>query len=335
MPVRKISASASGRDIAGPMAELFAPAAKPLERVRRRLCECLSTPDEGVNQQIETIGAGRGKMLRPALVLLSGLACGKLRREHIELAAMIEMIHTATLLHDDVIDQAEKRRNHPTVNRLWGNTAAVLLGDFLLSRAFLAGAELKTPQAQKILGQTAQRICLGELLQNIRRADWTMDQEDYLDIIEAKTASLFSTACRLGAMASGADPATAENFAAYGRCVGLAFQITDDILDITGNGKKTGKTMGTDFSQGKPTLPVIHFLKQQNPTQRKTAVKTFSRELKPKQLVQILNDSNSLDYARDVAENFAAKAVKMLSVQKTTKIIESLKTIALAVGNRA
>ena len=181
---------------------------------------------------------------------------------------MIEMVHTATLLHDDVIDQAAVRRNQPTVNCLYGNTAAVLLGDFLLSRAFEAGVELNIPEVQKILTQTARQICQGELLQNIRRADWTMGREDYLEIIDAKTAGLFSAACRLGAVLCHADTSAVERFAEYGRCVGMAFQITDDILDITGDDEKVGKTLGTDAAQKKPTLPLIHYLQGQSAGQR-------------------------------------------------------------------
>lgn len=334
MPIRKISSPGMGKPV-GQLAEFFAPVAEELQQVRNRLREHLITPYNSVNQQIETIGAGRGKMLRPALVLLSGLACGTLRREHIELAAIVELVHTATLLHDDVIDHARTRRNQPTVNCLWGNTAAVLLGDFLLSRAFLACAELNLPVASKILSQTAQRICQGELLQNLRRADWTMNQDDYMEMIEAKTAALFSTACRLGAMVSEADLPTTESFARYGRGVGLAFQITDDILDITGDDKKIGKTLGTDAAQKKQTLPLIHYLQRQSSNQRKPLLETFFGELEPEKLVQLLNDSGSLDYVRGIAKHFAAEAAAAIPEQKPAAAAESLRKIAFAVGNRA
>jgi octaprenyl-diphosphate synthase len=332
MPIRKISSLGMGKP-AGQLAEFFAPVAEELQQVRNRLREHLITSYDGINQQIEALGAGQGKMFRPALVLLSGLACGKLQPQHIELAAIVELVHTATLLHDDVIDQARTRRSQPTVNCLYGNTAAVLLGDFLLSRAFLAGEELNLPVATKILSQTAQRICQGELLQNLRRADWTMGQDDYMEIIEAKTAALFSTACRLGAMVSEANSQTTEDFARYGRGVGLAFQITDDILDITGDDKKIGKTLGTDAAQKKPTLPLIHCLGRQRSNQRKILLETFSGELEPEKLVQILNDSGSLDYVRGIAKHFAAEAAASLPGQ--TAAVESLRKIALAVGNRA
>jgi octaprenyl-diphosphate synthase len=332
MPVRKPISSLDMETPDGESAEFLAPVKEELRQVRNRFREHLMTSHDGINRQIETIGAGRGKMLRPALLLLSGLACGTLRREHIELAAMVELVHTATLLHDDVIDHAETRRNQPTANCLWGNTAAVLLGDFLLSRAFLAGGELDFPVAAKLLSQTAQQICQGELLQNLRRADWTMNQDDYMEIIEAKTAALFSTACRLGAIASGADAPTIEKFAGYGRCIGLAFQITDDILDITGDDKEIGKTLGTDAAQKKPTLPLIHCLGRQDPNQREILLDTFSGEPEPTKLVQILNSGGSLDYVRGVARQLAAEAAGSLLGQGTA--VESLRKIALAVGNR-
>jgi octaprenyl-diphosphate synthase len=317
------------------MSEFFEPIAGWMQQVGNRLSQRLTTAYQPINQQIGTIGAGQGKMLRPAFVLLTGLACGGIRPEHIELAAMIEMIHTATLLHDDVIDQAALRRNHPTANYLYGNTAAVLLGDFLLSRAFEAGVELNLPQVQKVLTQTAQQICQGELLQNIRRADWAMSQDDYLEIVEAKTAGLFSAACRLAAQIGNADTSTVESFTEYGRCVGMAFQITDDILDITGDDKKIGKTLGTDAAQKKPTLPLIHYLQGQSPQQRNLFLETISREPDAGQFVKMLSDSGSLDYARDTASQFIDKAVHSIVDRPSCPAIDAMKKIATAIGNRA
>jgi octaprenyl-diphosphate synthase len=335
MPARKIRPADGPSQDTGSMSEFFAPIAAQMQQVADRLGQRLTTSYQPINQQIETIGAGQGKMLRPAFVLLTGLACGDIGPRHIELAVIIEMIHVATLLHDDVIDQAEQRRNHPTVNSLYGNTAAVLWGDFLLSRAFEASMELNLPQVQKNLTQTAQKICQGELLQNIRRSDWMMSQDDYLEIIDAKTADLFSVACRLGAQISGADTQTQENFAEYGRCVGMAFQITDDILDITGDAQKVGKTLGTDAAQKKPTLPLIHCFKQQSQQQKKTLIKALSGEPEPIKLVQILNDSGSLDYARRIAAQYAHKAGDSVAACKNNLAVESLKKIATALAARA
>jgi len=317
------------------MAELLSPVSQKLRQVQDRLSRSLVTPYDSINQQIQSIGAGQGKMFRPAFVLLSGLACGKIQREHITLAAMIEMIHTATLLHDDVIDQANLRRNQPTANRLYGNTAAVLLGDFLLSRAFEMGEELNVPQVLENLIMTSQQICQGELLQNIRRRDWCITQADYLNIIEAKTASLFSAACRLGARLGGAGAAVERRFAEYGRCIGIVFQITDDILDITGDDKKAGKTLGTDAAQKKTTLPLIYHLRRQSPAKRKTFIKTLSAEPGARHLIQILNTSGSIDYTRRVAVQFARKASDLIPRCNNNLAIESLKKIAMALAGRA
>jgi octaprenyl-diphosphate synthase len=335
MPARKIRRLDGWSQDAVSMSDFFAPAAGHLQQVQDRLRQCLVTPCQPINQQIEAIGAGQGKMIRPAIVLLTGLACGGIGPRHIELAVIIEMIHTATLLHDDVIDQAARRRNHPTVNCLYGNTAAVLLGDFLLSRAFEIGTELDVPQVQKILSRTAQQICQGELLQNVRREDWAMSQDDYLEIIEAKTADLFSAAGRLGAQIGGAETSTVENFAEYGRCIGLAFQITDDILDIAGNDKQVGKTLGTDAVQKKPTLPLIHYLNGRSIQERNAFLETLSGEPDAEQFVKILSDSGSLDYARSTAGQFIQKAIESIAACPSCPAVDSLKKIATAVAKRA
>jgi octaprenyl-diphosphate synthase len=335
MPARKIRHPDGMSQDAVSIADFLSPVGTELLWVQDMLRQCLLTPYPLINQQLSTLGAGQGKMLRPALVLLTGKACGGIRPEHIQVAAMIEIIHTATLLHDDVIDQAVQRRNSPTANYLYGNTAAVLLGDFFLSRAFEAAVELNIPQVQKILTQTAQRICRGELLQNIRRADWAMSQDDFLEIIDAKTADLFSAACRLGAQIGGNDTGVIEGFAEYGRGVGMAFQMTDDILDITGDDEKIGKTLGTDAAQKKPTLPLIHCLCHQTPQQKEIVTALFSGQPEPGQFIAILNDSGSLDYARDTAGQFAHKAIASIAACPSCPAVEALIKIATAIGKRA
>lgn len=316
------------------MQDLFASVAKPLEDVRHRMAERLTTRYGAVNQQIESIGTGQGKLFRPALLLLCGQATGSLQNAHYELAVMVELVHTATLLHDDVIDHAEIRRNHQTVNCLWGNTAAILLGDFLLSQAFLAGAEVDVPGANSIISRTAEKICQGELLQNIRQGDWTVDEDDYMEIIEAKTASLFAASCRLGALASGADTAIQKAVETYGRNLGLAFQVTDDMLDITGDDKKVGKTLGTDFLQRKLTLPIIHYLGCKKAGQRRDCQERLAEMDRP-QLIETLMQSGSLDYARLVAQTCSKQAVKAISRIKPGAAKDTMKKIAAAVAVRA
>jgi len=327
MPIRKSSSRKSVSQQPEGFSVYFEPVKAQMEMVRKRLCRSLMTDYKGLNRQLESIGVGGGKLFRPALVLLSGRACGSLGQEHIELAALVELVHTATLLHDDVIDKAGMRRGGPTANVLWGNTAAVLQGDFLLSKAFLAGAKLNIPTATLVLGRTAEKICRGELLQNLRRGDWRIGQRQYLEIIQAKTASLFEAGCYLAALGSGADKKAADLLAEYGRCVGLAFQITDDILDITGDSSKAGKTLRTDLAQGKLTLPVIHFLRSAGPDGR--------NKLKGRhRLALLLEKSGSLKYARRKAADFATEAVRALGSLRPGRARNALEAIAVAVGRR-
>lgn len=319
----KVSASPSVQDCLG----LIEP---QLELVRTRLKQRLIVRDVGISQRLEAIGIGGGKLLRPSIILLTGRVCGGIRDEHIDLAVMVELVHTATLLHDDVIDKATMRRSQPTANVKWGNTAAVLLGDFLLSRAFLAGSEIKIQRASFVLGETAEQICQGELLQNIRQKDWSMTAEDYLEIIAAKTASLFAAGSYLAARASGASDAVAEAMRQYGHCVGIAFQITDDILDITGNAETEGKTLGSDLAMEKPTLPLIYALADKTPKQRQELIKKLSRE----QWIKVMKENDALGCARQTANDFVGQAVKALKVCNHTKGRDAMEKIALAIAAR-
>jgi len=245
-----------------PLQTLLSPIAAEVERVRLRIVDVLTHSAAPVSEHLSQLDAGGGKMLRPALVLLSGGAAGGVRDAHIELAAIVEMIHLASLLHDDVIDKADQRRGRPSANALWGNTQAVLLGDFVLSKAFAMAAMLELPSAAGLLCQTAEAICTGEIRQNLHKSDWRLSEADYLAIIEGKTASLFAACGVLGAMAAGAGGSVQDALRRYGAAVGTAFQITDDVLDIVGDSAAEGKTLGTDILGEKPTLPILHWLGQ-------------------------------------------------------------------------
>ena len=189
--------------------------------------------EEGiVSRLVEHLKGGGGKMLRPGLVLLAGGGCGKITDEHIRIAAIVEMIHNATLLHDDVIDEGQKRRGESTVNSLWGNESAVLLGDFLLSRVFRMCADLES-RLQKIIADAAARICKGELRQISQRQNWQLSEPEYIEIITAKSAAFFGCCCELGGLLAGASEAQAQSLICFGQNAGIAFQITDDLLDIS------------------------------------------------------------------------------------------------------
>ncbi|MHC5073582.1 MAG: polyprenyl synthetase family protein [Planctomycetota bacterium] len=278
----------------------------------------------GIGELLEYFGSYSGKMLRSALVLISGSSCGELNEEHLRVAAIIELIHSATLLHDDVIDEGQIRRGVPTVNHLWGNESAVLLGDFLLSRVFGMCAHLPTPVVEVISAGTMQ-LCEGELRQIVQKRNWSLSENEYIDIIKDKSAVLFSIACQLGAMLTQADERKTQSLRNYGLNLGIAFQITDDLLDITGSEDKTGKTLGSDVETRKPTLPVINLLRTLNDKESGELVERLNDPLinKP-DLLQLLEKNGSLDYARIKAEQFIAQATSSLEGLCESKFKETL-----------
>ena len=211
---------------------------------------------------IEEVGKFRGKMLRPILVLLCGRACGPINPAHRTIAAVAEMVHMATLVHDDVLDEADYRRRGPTLNALHGNEAAVIMGDLCISHAFRLCSALDSPLPSRLIAATTNTLCEGELMQLYYRGHYGLTEERYLDIITRKTAQLIATCCYLGAWASGANAAICAAFETFGLKVGMAFQIMDDILDLAGAREGAGKTLGTDLLKEKLTLPLIHFLRQ-------------------------------------------------------------------------
>src|SRR3954468_16316760 len=201
----------------------------------------------------------RGKRLRPALVLLAAHACGRVTRAHHVLGAVVEMVHTATLVHDDVLDEADTRRHLPTVNATWGPKTSLLLGDMLFSAAFRLCSTVDA-RACEWVGDATNRVCAGELLQVSRAGDLTLTQDDYFEIVAGKTGALTECCTCLGAHYAGAPAAVVERLAAFGRDLGIAFQIADDVLDLGGDALTAGKTLGTDIEQQKLTLPAIRAL---------------------------------------------------------------------------
>jgi octaprenyl-diphosphate synthase len=242
-------------------------------------------------------------MVRPGLVLLSGGVTGKINDEHIHIAAIMEMIHNATLLHDDVIDDGQKRRGQATVNSLWGNESAVLLGDFLLSNVFKMCAELK-PNTARVIAAAAGRTCEGELRQIAQKGNWQLGEAEYIDIITEKSAALFRSCCYLGGLLSGGDEKEVGLLSDFGTNLGIAFQIADDLLDLTGDQSRTGKPVGSDISSGKVTLPVMHLLKTVNEAERELVVKGSLAGLSEK-----LQACGSIDYAKKRAQEFAEQAI--------------------------
>jgi len=254
-----------------------------------------------------------GKLLRPGLLLLAGACFGPPTQEHLRVSAMVEMIHHATLLHDDVIDDGRMRRGAPTINHLWGNESAVLLGDFVLSQVFRMAADLNA-SAARIVAQTAMRVCEGELRQVGQRRNWHLGEAEYIDIITEKSASFFSGCCRLGALLSHAEDAHVESLARFGLFAGIAFQIADDLLDIAGDEVRMGKTGHSDVAKDKLTLAVIHLLRTADEPQR-AHVRSMLESQKASrcELASMLRRAGSLQYAGERAQDYVTQAIQALA----------------------
>jgi octaprenyl-diphosphate synthase len=256
----------------------------------------------------------RGKRLRPMLVLLAARAAGRTTREHLVLAAVVEMIHTATLVHDDVLDGAETRRHVATVNSRWNNQTSVLFGDYLFTHAFHLASSLETTHACRLIGRSTNIVCEGEMAQIHERGNLDLSEERYLEIIGAKTAELCGLCCRLGAHYAGATPDVTDALERYGRGVGIAFQITDDVLDLLGTEAETGKSLGTDLAQQKMTLPLIRLLAT-TPEPQASRVRELlscpSDAIWP-ELTALLQHGEALDYATARAVEIATDAAREL-----------------------
>ncbi len=279
------------------LASLYEPIAADLQKVCRIFDDELFSDLPIINDLCTHIRGYRGKMLRPALLLLSGRACGRVTPEHLTLAAVVEMVHMATLVHDDVLDDADLRRRCATVNHLQGNEAAVLLGDYLISHAFHLCSSLESQEASRTIGATTNMVCEGELQQVHHRGDLHLTTDQYLQIISRKTAALTGACCLLGARFAGADRSTIDRFEQYGLQTGVAFQITDDVLDLVGSETSMGKTLGRDLEKRKLTLPLIHCLANETPARRQ-ALRTLLADGGGRgDVLPFLQETGSLEFA--------------------------------------
>jgi octaprenyl-diphosphate synthase len=271
-----------------------------------------------------------GKRLRPALVLLSARAFGYAGDQQFNLAAIVEFIHTATLLHDDVVDASDRRRGKDTANALWGNEAAVLVGDFLYSRAFQMMVDADRMRIMQILADATNTIAEGEVLQLLNCHDPDTTEQRYLDVIHCKTAKLFEAAAQLGAVISDAGEAQIEAMARYGMHLGTAFQLVDDVLDYSASDEVLGKNVGDDLAEGKPTLPLIRAMRQGTPAQAaliRRAIEDGGRDYITAVLAAI-ESTDAIAYTARKAREEADLAIQCLAAIPPSIYADALKTLA-------
>ena len=283
-----------------------------------------------INQIADHIISAGGKRLRPMLVVLAGQACGPTTPDHHQLAAIIEFIHTSTLLHDDVVDESDLRRGRSTANALWGNAPSVLVGDFLYSRGFQLMVELDRMDVMRLLADTTNRIAEGEVLQLLHVHNPDTDQDAYLRVIERKTAVLFAAGTQLGAMASGAEAATQRRLYDYGMALGYAFQIADDVLDYTADADALGKNLGDDLAEGKATLPLIHAIRHSDAAtaERLRAIVQEGDAGAMPEVLAAIRATGGLEYSRARAHHYAAMAELALEGLPESDALAALRGLA-------
>lgn len=290
-----------------------------------------------INRISDYIIAAGGKRLRPVLLILVAGALGYKGPKAHELAAVVELIHTATLLHDDVVDESDLRRGRKTANTLFGNAASVLVGDFLYSRSFQMMVSAGNMQVMEVLSEATNVIAEGEVLQLMNIGDADVSEERYLRVIRYKTAKLFEAAGRIGAIVAGADESTTARMAEFGVRLGTAFQLVDDILDYSGNADDTGKNVGDDLGEGKPTLPLIHVLAHGTPQQREAARNAITRPgaVGFTTVLEAITSTGALDYTLRVAHAEADLAIRTLDTLTPSIYLETLiQLCAVAVGRK-
>nr|WP_211243365.1 polyprenyl synthetase family protein [Chitiniphilus eburneus] len=290
-----------------------------------------------VRQVAEYIVTSGGKRLRPMIVLLAAQALGYQGDHHRRLAAVIEFIHTSTLLHDDVVDESGLRRGRATANALFGNAASVLVGDFLYTRAFQLMVSCGSLRVMEVLADATNIIAEGEVLQLMNIGNVDIDEAGYLRVIQYKTAKLFEAASRLGAILVDAAPEVEDRMARYGMHLGTAFQIVDDVLDYTGNQDEIGKNLGDDLAEGKPTLPLIYTMQHGTAAQGdvvREALTHAQREHFPA-VLSAVRDCGALDYALDIARQEAGQARAMLAELTPNPAVAALLELADLAVNRS
>ncbi len=318
------------------LARLFAPIKPELAAASERLQAELRHTDPFVDELAQHSFRIGGKRLRPALLLLVAQATGEVNDSHRVLAAVVEMVHTATLVHDDILDEAAIRRHENTANARWGNQTSVLLGDYLFTHAFYLASTLETTYGCRSIGRATNTVCEGELRQTANSGNFELPRETYYQIIEAKTAELCACCCRLGAHYSNASGPLVESLESFGRHLGIAFQIADDLLDLEGEESVTGKSLGTDLGHCKMTLPLIHLRDQLQGVEQQKLRSLVSQPTAENlaELLDWLEQSGSLRHTREMAAEHVAQAIALLEGLAASPSQESLLQIAQFVAFR-
>lgn len=273
-----------------------------------------------------------GKRLRPLLVLLTARSCGIQTDHHIPMATVIEFIHTATLLHDDVVDMSTLRRGRPTVNEEWNNPSSVLVGDFIYSRAFQILVRIGDMRIMQLIADTTNKIAEGEVLQLISKHNPTSSEQSYMQVIQDKTAILFKAAAQCGAILGNASADTEQALTRFGMHLGTAFQLVDDVLDYAGDSSTLGKNIGDDLAEGKPTLPLIYAMANGTAEQARLIRQCLSEEAVPIELlsevIAIVQSSGALDYTRELASQHAQHSLDCLEVITASTYRDALEAMA-------
>lgn len=295
--------------------KLYAPILSELASVEECLHREMQSPYEDVSRLLRHGIQLGGKRLRPAIHLLMSKAIGSPTASNVVIGAVLEMVHTATLVHDDVLDEADTRRHVPTINAHWNNHTSILLGDYLFAQSFRLAASLGTTRTCSWVGEAARLVCEGELRQVLTRNHLDLDEETYYQIIQGKTAELCRVACSLAAAEAGCDDDQTDRLADYGNSLGIAFQIADDYLDLWGDDLTVGKTLGTDLEQGKITLPVIRLLEVSSESERDAIVEILQgpAEERVGQLLPRLESCDAKEYTANTAKRFTSQAIDALS----------------------
>jgi len=311
----ELATATTSRNGSSATRRLFAPINRELEQVDEVLRRELQSRYDFVDELVKYGLMLGGKRLRPALLLLCAKAAGRVSDSHIVLGAVVEMIHTATLVHDDVLDEADMRRQIASVHSRWGVEASVLLGDYLFTHAFYLASTLDSTLACQVIGRATNKVCEGELRQIHASGCFDLTEQQYLEIIGAKTAALCACSCRLGALSAGADNDVTEQMHRYGYDLGVAFQIADDLLDLVGDEAAVGKSLGADLQKQKPTLSVIYALEQASPAERQEMIDVLTSHNPADAMRQIapwLARFEAIDYARHRGLEFAQSARQRL-----------------------